>query len=193
MIYLSGDLAADKLLTDDPLALVIGLVLDQQIPLERAFKSPFNLRERLGGTLDAAAIGSMDPEQLAAAFALKPALHRFPSSMAARVQQVCQVITEQYEGDASRIWSTATDGEALTATVAELPGFGAQKARIFVAFLGKQLGVRPDGWRQASAPFGDEGTFQSIADIDSPEALIKVRKYKQQLKAEAKAKAPAAR
>ncbi|MGO9028767.1 MAG: HhH-GPD-type base excision DNA repair protein [Acidimicrobiales bacterium] len=192
-LFLSGDPDADALLADDPLALVIGMVLDQQIPLERAFKSPFDLKERLGGRLDAAAIAVMDPDRLAAVFADKPALHRFPSSMAGRVQQVCRVVTEQYGGDAAGIWTSAADGKELMANLTDLPGFGAQKARIFVALLGKQLGVHPSGWRDVSTPFGDAGSFLSIADIDSPEALTKVRKHKQQMKAAAKAKAPASR
>ncbi len=192
-LFLSGDPDADALLADDPLALVIGMVLDQQIPLERAFKSPFDLKERLGGRLDAAAIAVMDPDRLAGVFADKPALHRFPSSMAGRVQQVCRVVTEQYGGDAAGIWTSAADGKELMANLTDLPGFGAQKARIFVALLGKQLGVHPSGWRDVSTPFGDAGSFLSIADIDSPEALTKVRKHKQQMKAAAKAKAPASR
>jgi uncharacterized HhH-GPD family protein len=192
-LFLSGDPDADALLADDPLALVIGMVLDQQIPLERAFKSPFDLKERLGGRLDAAAIAVMDPDRLAAVFADKPALHRFPSSMAGRVQQVCRVVTEQYGGDAAGIWTSAADGKELMANLTDLPGFGAQKARIFVALLGKQLGVHPSGWRDVSTPFGDAGSFLSIADIDSPEALTKVRKHKQQMKAAAKAKTPVSR
>jgi uncharacterized HhH-GPD family protein len=188
-LYLSGDPDADALLGADPLALVIGMVLDQQIPLERAFKSPSDLKERLGGTLDAAAIAAMDPDALAAVFSAKPALHRFPSSMAGRVQEVCRVVTEEYGGDAAAIWTSAADGKQLLANVRALPGFGVQKARIFIALLGKQLAVRPTGWRQASTPFGDAGTHLSIADIDSPAALEKVRRHKQQMKAAAKAKA----
>ena len=188
-LYLSGDPDADTLLGEDPLALVIGMVLDQQIPLERAFKSPSDLKERLGGTLDAAAIAAMDPDALAAVFSAKPALHRFPSSMAGRVQEVCRVVTDEYGGDAAAIWTTAADGKQLLANVRALPGFGVQKARIFIALLGKQLAVRPSGWRQVSTPFGDAGTHLSIADIDSPAALEKVRRHKQQMKAAAKAKA----
>jgi uncharacterized HhH-GPD family protein len=190
-LYLSGDPEADALLTTDPLALVIGLVLDQQIPLERAFKSPSDLKERLGGSLEVEAIAAMDPDALAAVFAAKPALHRFPSSMAGRVQEVCRVVVDQYGGDTAAIWTSAPDGKALLANVAALPGFGAQKARIFVALLGKQLGVRPPGWREVTTPFGEAGSFLSIADIDSPEALTKVRRHKQQMKAAAKAKVAA--
>jgi uncharacterized HhH-GPD family protein len=191
VLYLSGDPAADQLLTEDPLALLIGMVLDQQIPLERAFKSPLDLQERLGGSLDVGAIAAMDPDALAAVFAEKPALHRFPSSMAGRVQEVCRVVVDQYGGDAAAIWTSAADGKTLLANLTALPGFGAQKARIFAALLGKQLGVRPSGWRESSTPFGEAGSFLSVADIDSPEALTKVRRHKQQMKAAAKAKATA--
>lgn len=190
-LALTGDPAADALLAGDPLALVIGMVLDQQIPLERAFKSPYDLRERLGGTLDAGAIAAMDPDELASIFGAKPALHRFPGSMARRVQDLCQLVVGTYGGDAAGIWSSAADGRQLLANVKALPGFGEQKARIFVALLGKQLGVRPPGWDDASEPFGQHGSFLSVADIDSPEALAKVRQHKQRMKAEAKAKATA--
>ena len=191
-LHLTGNPDADALLTDDPLALLIGMVLDQQIPLERAFASPFDLKERLGGTLDAGAIAAMDPDALAAVFGAKPALHRFPRSMAGRVQDVCRIVTEEYGGDAAAIWNGAADGKDLLARLRALPGFGVQKARIFIALLGKQRGVRPTGWRQVSAPFGEAGSHLSIADIDSPAALEKVRRYKQQMKADAKAKAATA-
>ena len=189
MIHVTGDDAVDQLLSDDPLALLIAMVLDQQVPLERAFKSPFDLRERLGGQLDVAALASMDPEALADVFSEKPALHRFPRSMAGRVQEVCAVIVDAYGGDAAAIWTSAADGKELLANVKALPGFGEQKARIFIALLGKQLGVRPPGWEKAASPFGDTGTFRSVADIDSPDALVKVRQYKQKQKAKAKAQA----
>jgi uncharacterized HhH-GPD family protein len=189
VLYLSGDEPADELLTKDPLALLIGMVLDQQIPLERAFKSPFDLQQRLGGRLDAGRLASMDPEELAAVFSETPALHRFPKSMAGRVQDLCTLIVESYSGDAAGIWNSAATGQELLANVKALPGFGEQKARIFIALLGKQLGVRPPGWEKVASPFGETGSFRSVADIDSPEALTKVRQYKQQMKAKAKAKA----
>jgi uncharacterized HhH-GPD family protein len=189
VLYLSGDEPADQLLTKDPLALLIGMVLDQQIPLERAFKSPFDLQQRLGGTLDAARLASMDPEKLAAVFSETPALHRFPKSMAGRVQDLCTLIVDSYDGDAAAIWNSASTGKELLSNVKALPGFGEQKARIFIALLGKQLGVRPPGWEKVASPFGETGSFRSVADIDSPEALTKVRQYKQQMKAKAKAKA----
>jgi uncharacterized HhH-GPD family protein len=188
-LYLSGDVAADELLSTDPLALVVGMVLDQQVPLEKAFRSPFELKERLGGNLDAAEVASMDPGALADVFSARPALHRFPKSMAGRVQDVCALIVASYGGDAAAVWTSAAGGKELLANVKALPGFGEQKARIFVALLGKQLGVRPTGWERAAAPFGKSGTYLSVADIDSPEALAKVRQYKQKRKAEAKAKA----
>jgi uncharacterized HhH-GPD family protein len=186
-LALAGDDEADKLLAQDPLALLIGMVLDQQIPLERAFKSPADLKERLGGTLDVGAVAAMDPDELAAVFSVRPALHRFPGSMARRVQELCRVVVDTYGGDAAAVWTSATDGDQLLANVKALPGFGEQKARIFVALLGKQFAVRPPGWEEASTPFGEPGSFRSVADIDSREALGKVRQYKQQLKAEAKA------
>ncbi len=188
-LYLTGDEAADNLLSTDPLALLVGMVLDQQVPLEKAFHSPFDLKERLGGKLDAATLASMDPEGLAEVFSARPALHRFPKSMAGRVQEMCSLIVDQYDGDAAAVWTSAGDGKQLLANVKALPGFGEQKARIFVALLGKQLGVRPTGWERAAAPFGETGSFRSVADIDSPESLTKVRQYKQRMKAKAKAKA----
>jgi uncharacterized HhH-GPD family protein len=191
VIQLSGNPAADKLLADDPLALVIGMVLDQQIPLEKAFTSPFELKERLGGSLDAAKIAAMDPEALADIFAARPALHRFPRSMASRVQDVCRLIIDTYHGDTAAVWTSAADGNELLANVRALPGFGAQKARIFIALLGKQMGLETPGWQKVSTPYGQPGTFQSVADIDSPAALAKVRQFKQKKKAQAKAQASA--
>jgi uncharacterized HhH-GPD family protein len=191
-LALAGDEVADTLLAEDPLALLIGMVLDQQIPLERAFKSPADLKERLGGTLDVGAVASMDPDELASIFSVTPALHRFPGSMARRVQELCRVVIDNYGGDAAAVWTSAQDGPQLLANVKALPGFGEQKARIFVALLGKQFAVRPPGWQEASSPFGEPGSFRSVADIDSREALGKVRQYKQQMKADAKATAKAA-
>ncbi len=190
MLWLTGDTDADALLSSEPLALLIGMVLDQQIPMERAFKAPFDLKQRLGGTLDPAAIASMAPDELAEIFAAKPALHRFPRSMAGRVQEVCAAVMENYGGDTAAIWTTVADGKQLLANVKALPGFGDQKARIFVALLGKQLGIRPPGWAEATGVYGETGSFRSVADIDSPEALTKVRQFKQQVKAEARSKLP---
>ncbi|HET9444030.1 MAG TPA: HhH-GPD-type base excision DNA repair protein [Acidimicrobiales bacterium] len=186
---LSGDPGADRLLEDDPLALLIGMVLDQQIPLERAFRSPSDLKERMGGRLDVHELADADPDELARTFATPPALHRFPASMARRVQELCHHLIDEHEGRADRVWTSAADGRALLANVKALPGFGDQKAKIFVAMLGKRLDVRPAGWAEAAGEFGQPGTFRSVADIDSPEALKQVRAYKQQMKAAAKAKA----
>ncbi|HMD45427.1 MAG TPA: HhH-GPD-type base excision DNA repair protein [Acidimicrobiales bacterium] len=185
-LYLSGDPAADKLLSRDPLALLIGMVLDQQIPLEKAFRGPADLAERLGHTLDAATIAAADPEQLRQVFTRPPALHRFPGSMAGRVQALCRVVVEEYGGRAERVWTEATSGADLLARVKALPGFGDRKARIFVALLGKQLGVRPRGWRQASAPFGEPGAHLSVADIVDEKTLAEVRAEKRAAKAAAK-------
>jgi uncharacterized HhH-GPD family protein len=188
-LYLSGDQEADELLSEDPLALLIGMVLDQQVPLERAFSSPRDLRDRLGGQLDAGAIAAMDPTELAEVFSQRPALHRFPASNAGRVQQLCQIIVDDYGGDAARVWEGASSGTELLRRVRALPGFGEQKAKIFVALLGKQLGVRPAGWQEVSKPFGDKGTHYSVADISSKESLLRVRAHKAEIKAAAKAKA----
>jgi uncharacterized HhH-GPD family protein len=181
-LHLSMDPEADAMLSRDPLALLIGMVLDQQVPLEKAFSSPAVLAQRLG-SLDARAIAAMDPAELAAAFKERPALHRFPGSMAARVQEVCRVVSEQYGGKAESIWERATNGEELVGRLKALPGFGEHKARIFTALLGKQLGVTPEGWQAASAPFGDDGTFLSVADIRDSETLDKVRATKKAIKA----------
>jgi uncharacterized HhH-GPD family protein len=190
VLWLTGDTDADALLSSEPLALLIGMVLDQQIPMERAFKAPLDLKERLGGTLDAAALASFPPDDLAAVFATKPALHRFPRSMAGRVQEVCGAVVASYGGDASAIWTSAEDGRQLLANVRALPGFGDQKSRIFVALLGKQFGIRPPGWEAAAGAYGESGSHRSVADIDSPEALAKVRQFKQQMKAKARATLP---
>ena len=183
----SGDEAADRLLEKDALALLIGMVLDQQIPLEKAFHSPLDLKERMGGKLHAAAIANADPEELGRIFATPPALHRFPGSMAKRVQEMCRVVVDVHGGKAENVWKKAKDGADLYARVKALPGFGEQKARIFVALLGKRLGVAPSGWEKAAGDYGAAGSFKSVADIDSPEALLKVRAYKKEMKAQAKA------
>jgi len=180
---LTGDPRANKYLVEDPLALLIGMVLDQQVPLEKAFAGPWVLRERLGAELDAETIAAMAPDKLAALFVERPALHRFPGSMASRVQELARVLVDQYGGDAAAVWSTAKTGEELLQRVKALPGFGEQKARIFVALLGKQLGVRPKGWEDAAGKFGEPGSLISVADIDSPDALQAVREHKRAMKA----------
>jgi uncharacterized HhH-GPD family protein len=192
-LQLAQDPDADKLLSKDPLALLIGMVLDQQIPLEWAFKGPYTLKQRLdlpaGAKLDAAALADMDPDKLAAVFSQPPALHRFPAANAKRVQELCRIVVDDYQGKAERIWSTAKTGQELLKRVKALPGFGEQKARIFVALLGKQLGVQPDGWREAAGDFGKPGTHMSVADITDADTLGRVRQYKQEKKAAAKAQA----
>ena len=176
-------------MAEDPLALLIGMVLDQQIPLEHAFHSPYELTQRLGRRPTAQQLAIFDPDELSAIFAKPRALHRFPGSMAKRVQEMCRVVVDEYGGDAAAVWTGASTGEELYKRVAALPGFGPQKARIFVALLGKQLGVKPKGWREASAPYGEAGTKMSVADITSPKTLLEVREYKKAKKAEAKAAA----
>ncbi len=187
-LTLSLDPAADALLSEDPLALLIGMVLDQQVPLEKAFRGPYDLKQRLGvARLDAAAIAELDADQLVAAFVRPPALHRYPAAMAGRVQDMCRMVVADHGGRADQVWSGAEDGADLLARVKALPGFGEQKARIFVALLGKQLGVDVPGWREAAGPYGEDGSRRSVADITGPESLAEVRSYKQQMKAAAKA------
>lgn len=186
-LHLTGDPAADRLLATDPFALLVGMVLDQQIPLERAFSAPAALAARLGAPATAASLAAMDPDELVAHFRTPPALHRFPASMAARVQEVARVVVAEYGGDAARIWTTAETGQELARRLGALPGFGAAKAKIFLALIGKQLGVRPPGWQEACRPYGEPGTRLSVADIDSPEALVAVRDHKRAMKAAAKA------
>jgi uncharacterized HhH-GPD family protein len=187
-IPITGDSDADKLLVDDPLALIIGMLLDQQVPMEWAFIAPYRLKERLGGELKAEVIARVDPDELLALFKGPPALHRFPGSMAKRVQALSQVIVDEYGGDASRIWRDAKDGEDLQRRLLALPGFGPDKTRIFIALLAKRLGVRPPGWEQAAGPFADD-TPRSVADIDSAETLARVRQWKQSMKKQGKTKA----
>ncbi|HVE47820.1 MAG TPA: HhH-GPD-type base excision DNA repair protein [Acidimicrobiales bacterium] len=186
-LCLSQDAQADKLLAKNPLALLIGMVLDQQIPLEWAFKGPLMLQERLGRPLDAAELASMDPDELTELFCRRPALHRFPAANAKRVQALCRIIVDEYGGRADHIWKKAADGADLLRRVKALPGFGEQKTRIFVALLGKQLGVQPPGWEEAAGDYGRPGSFMSIADIDGLESLTRVRRYKQEKKAAAEA------
>jgi uncharacterized HhH-GPD family protein len=187
-LMLSRQVEADALLDRDPLALVIGMVLDQQIPLEKAFSGPYVLAERLGHVPDAAEIAGMSEDDLVAIFSRPPALHRFPGSMAKRVQAMCQVVVDRYGNDVTTFWTQAADGTDLLKRVGALPGFGKQKAQIFVALLGKQYGVDVPGWRAAAGEFGPAETYKSVADIHDDVSLAKVRDYKKQLKAAAKAK-----
>jgi uncharacterized HhH-GPD family protein len=188
-ISLPVDDEANELLSRNALALLIAMLLDQQVPFERAFSAPRDLVQRLGHEPTAEELADFDPEALAAVFSERPALHRFPKAMAARTQELARLVMTGYDGDAAALWTTAPSGTELLKRVSALPGFGEVKAKIFVALLGKQLGVRPSGWREAAGSFGDEGSYVSVADITDDESLSKVRSYKQSLKAAAKAKA----
>ena len=181
------DAEANALLDRDPLAVLLGLTLDQQITMEKAFTSPWVLVQRLGHAPTAAELAEFDPEALIAIFAQPPALHRFPKAMATRVQEVCRVLVDQYDGDAAALCREAGSGAELFKRIHALPGFGQQKAQILVALLGKQCGVTPPGWREAAGGYGDADAYRSVADIVDEESLAKVRSYKKQAKAEAKA------
>jgi uncharacterized HhH-GPD family protein len=183
----TGDAEADKLLADDPLALTIGMLLDQQVPMEWAFSGPLRLRDKLGGRLDAAEIAALDPASLEAMFKGPPALHRYPGSMAKRTRALCQYLVDNYGGNAAGVWTGVEDGAELLRRVRALPGFGADKSKIFTAMLAKRFGVRPPGWEQATAPFSDDQP-RSVADIDSPETLQSVRSWKKAMKAQGKTK-----
>src|SRR5680860_654556 len=172
----TGEPDADELLASDPLALLLGMLLDQQVPMEWAFKAPSLLRDRLDG-LDAAAIAAMPEADVEAVFREKPALHRYPGSMGKRAHALCLHIVDEYDGDVAAIWTSAGSASELLRRLRALPGFGDEKSRIFLAVLGKRFGAAPDGWREVAAPFGDD-TPRSVADIDSPEALQQVRQWK---------------
>jgi uncharacterized HhH-GPD family protein len=184
-IPVTGDPDADRLLVTEPLALVIGMLLDQQVPMEWAFGSPYRLKERLGGELDAARIASSDPATLEEIFRQKPPLHRYPASMAKRVQALAQYVVDHHDGDAAQLWTDATDGADLYARVRALPGYGDQKAKIFVALLAKRMGVAPSGWEKAAGDYADT-TPRSVADVDSADALMRVREFKRAKRAETK-------
>ena len=190
-LHITGVAAEDALLTDSPLALLLGMLLDQQIAMETAFAGPLKIQQRTG-SLDAAALASFDPDALTAVFKKTPAVHRFPGSMAARVQSLGQALVDDWGGDAAALWTrpaadgTAPDGPTVLKRLKALPGFGEQKAKIFLALLGKQYGFTGAGWREASAPYGEDGSFRSVADIVSSESLTKVREHKRAMKAAAK-------
>ena len=185
-ITIAQDPEADALLASDPFALLVGMLLDQQYPMEHAFRGPAKIVGRFG-TLDPAAIAAADPEAFADLSATPPAIHRYGRSMAGRVQALARIVLDDYDGDASRIWTTTEDPQVLVARLRSLPGFGEQKARIFAALLGKQLGVRPDGWREAIGPYAEEGSYRSVADVVDADSLGKVRDFKKQAKAAARA------
>jgi uncharacterized HhH-GPD family protein len=177
-LYFTADPAANRLLAEQPLALMLGMLLDQQVTMEWAFAAPLLLAQRLGvDHLDAAAIAAMDPVDLEAVFRDKPALHRYPASMAKRTHDLCRYLVDDYDGRAEAVWAGATSGDELLARVNALPGFGKDKARIFVGVLGKRLGVQPPGWEQVAADWA------SIADVDSFERIAEIREKKRAAKA----------
>ena len=185
-LWMTGDDAADRLLDADPFALLLGMLLDQQVPMETAFSGPHKIVQRLG-SLDPATVADADPDAFAALCATPPAVHRYPGSMAGRVQAVARAVVEDYDGDVARLW---TDGEPDAREVLRrlkaLPGFGDQKARIFLALLGKQRGVEPAGWREVAGPYGEEAARRSIADVVDAASLAQVRETKRAAKAAAK-------
>jgi uncharacterized HhH-GPD family protein len=184
-IHITGDPAADQVLSDDPFALLVGMMLDQQYPMEHAFRGPSKVLERFG-TLDPAAIAAADPETFAALCSTPPAVHRFPGSMAARMQALAALVVQQYDGDAANLWAGVETGKELLRRVMELPGFGKQKSQIFVALLAKQLGVQPSGWEQVVGAYADDG-YRSVADVVDEQSLQKVRAFKKEKKAAARA------
>ncbi len=183
-IHITGDAAADQILTDSPFAILAGMMLDQQYPMEHAFRGPAKVLDRFG-SFEPSAIAEADPEQFAALCSTPPAIHRFPRSMAARLQELARLVVEKYEGDAARLWTESTSGRDLLKRVQELPGFGKQKAQIFVSLLAKQLDVRPEGWEAVVGDYALEG-YRSVADVTDPASLQKVRDFKKEKKAAAK-------
>jgi len=190
-LWITGDPEADRLLSDDMFALLIGMLLDQQYPMEHAFAGPRKIRDRLG-RFDAQTIADADPDEFVTMATTPPAIHRYGRSMAGRVQAVARAVVDEYDGDVSRIWTApgasgdAPTGSEVLARLRALPGFGEQKAKIFVALLGKQRGVQPAGWREAAGHYGDDGSRRSIADVTSAESLAEVRAFKKAQKAGAK-------
>ncbi len=189
-LQITQDEAADEVLSTNAFALLCGMLLDQQFPMERAFAGPAKILDRFG-TLDPATIADALPEEFAEVCAIPPAVHRFPGAMAARVQALAQHIVDRYDGETAALWSDVADGRTLLDRVAALPGFGRQKSQIFVALLGKQLDVRPEGWQQAAGVYAEDGAHRSVADVRGPDSLQKVRAFKKEQKAAAKASADA--
>ncbi len=181
--------AANELLSRNALALLLAMMLDQQVPFEKAFSGPYELTRRLGHEPTSRELADFDPDALADIFAERPALHRFPRAMAGRAQELAKIVENDYEGDASAVWTTAADGAELASRLTKLPGYGKYKAQITTALLGKQLGVQPDGWREAAGHYGEEGSRYSVADISDEESLLAVRSYKKQMKRERAASA----
>ncbi|MGH9117050.1 MAG: HhH-GPD-type base excision DNA repair protein [Acidimicrobiales bacterium] len=186
-LVVTGDPAADELLNTDPFALLVGMLLDQQVPMEWAFVAPHRLKERLGRELDAGKIAAMDAVAFEDIFRQKPGLHRFPGAMGKRVYALSRHIVDHYDGDTARIWEEAGSGEELFRRLRALPGYGDEKAKIFLAVLAKRVGVAPPGWEEYAGPFADD-TPRSVADIDSAEALARVREFKKATRAEGKGK-----
>ena len=182
-LHIAQDEHADRVLEDNPFALLAGMMLDQQFPMERAFAGPAKVLDRFG-TLDPAAIAAADPEEFAALCSATPAIHRFPGSMAARLQALAAHVVEEYDGDTARLWTEAGSGQELMKRLGALPGFGKQKAQIFVALLGKQLGVRPPGWEQAAGAYAEPGAHRSVADVVDAASLEQVRSFKKSVKAQ---------
>ena len=182
-LWLTGDTAADQLLNEVDNALLIGMVLDQQVPMEKAFSGPLVIAQRMGGRLDVAAIAAMNEEDFVSLCSQRPGIHRFPAAMAKRVRQLCQVLIADYDGQATNVWKDARSGSEVRANLERLPGFGADKAAIFTAVLGKRRGVTPDGWRKAAGYYGEPGTFRSVADIVDSDSLQRVRETKKSVKA----------
>jgi uncharacterized HhH-GPD family protein len=180
-LQIAQDAHADEVLTGSSFALLTGMLLDQQFPMEHAFRGPAKILDRFG-TLDPAAIAAADPEEFAALCATPPAVHRFPGSMAARVQALAARVVDEYDGRTERIWEEAGSGKELLRRLQALPGFGKQKAQIFVALVGKQLGVRPDGWEEAAGSYAETGSFRSVADVVDGTSLEKVRSFKKEKK-----------
>jgi uncharacterized HhH-GPD family protein len=187
-IPITGDDAADQLLVENPLALLIGMLLDQQVPMGWAFRGPFTLQERLGGALDAETVAALGPDKVEAIFRDKPAMHRYPGSMGQRTYALCAYIVEHYGGDAGAIWRDAPSGPEIYRRLRELPGYGEEKSKIFLAILGKRLGQAAPGWEEAAAPFSDS-TPRSVADVASAESLERVREFKKARRAAKQGKA----
>lgn len=186
-LWLTGDDEADRLLAADPLALLIGMLLDQQVAMETAFAGPAKIADRMG-ELSAEGIATANPDEFATLCATPPAVHRFPGSMAGRIQALCQVLVSEYDGDAAALWTRGDPtGAEILRRLKALPGFGDQKAKIFLALLGKQRGVQAPGWREAAGDYGEEGARRSIADVRDAESLLEVRATKKAAKAAAKA------
>jgi uncharacterized HhH-GPD family protein len=181
-IPITSNPEANELLVTDPLALLLGMLLDQQVPMEWAFLGPYTLRERFGGSLDAGKIAAMSEDEVVEIFVAKPAVHRYPASMARRTHALCLFLVEHYDGDPASIWTTARTGAELKKRLRALPGYGDEKTKIFMAILAKRLGIAPPGWQKAAAPFSDK-TPRSVADIDSPESFARVREFKKAKKA----------